>query len=179
MSVCYVIKNKEGKYFSGFDKQSIVHFDCDNIVNAIKYSADKYELQEIKSVSAFEDCEVVEITIAEGDIEKEIERLNKELQWYEQGNQEVNESLLQQLAEKDKEIEKYRNGEYISAITAKKSFEMRDEFEKQIRKQVCDEIRKKLELHCEYIRTKDFVGWYLSESKIGVLIDQIEKGEQQ
>lgn len=61
----FVIKNKEGKYFSGYDTESIAHFDCDNIVDAIKYRTDRYELQEIKSVDTFKDCEVVEIEIEE------------------------------------------------------------------------------------------------------------------
>ena len=109
----FVIKNKEGKYFAGFDNLNVFVTEKD-ITNAVIYRADRYKKYELENTPEFEDCEVVEITIAEGDLEH------------------------------------------------------------QIRKQICDEIREKLKAHCDY--TND-IGWYITEEKIDIILNQIEKGE--
>ena len=38
-------------------------------------------------------------------------------------------------------------------------------------KQVCEKIREKLSLHCDY---KDNIGWYMPENKFNLILDQIE-----
>ena len=73
----YVIKNKEGKYFVTDD------IFGENILNAYIWVKEQYAKLHI-GLNHIKDCEVVEITIAEGDLEK-------------------------QLAEKDEEIERLRN----------------------------------------------------------------------
>ena len=42
-------------------------------------------------------------------------------------------------------------------------------------KQVCEKIRKQLILHCDYLDKDN--GWYIPEDKINLILDQIEKGE--
>lgn len=79
MSKAYVIKNKEGKYFGYFDgitgksefsnkPQKFIMF---NTIRNAKHIKNHFDLK---------DCEVVEITIAEGDLEKENAMLRKALE---------------------------------------------------------------------------------------------------
>lgn len=97
------------------------------------------------------------------------------------------EELQQQLAEKDKEIERLMSGKYIPAKVAKQTLEMRDKLLKQERHQVCEEIRKSFE--DEIIKQKTFygiddiklhfayIGNLLCEFDWKKILDQIEKGE--
>lgn len=72
----FVIKNKEGKYWNtSFDYEGKPLL-TDDIVDAMPY--DDFDIQMVKCPK---DCEVVEITIAEGDLEKENKVLNKALYW--------------------------------------------------------------------------------------------------
>lgn len=111
----FVIKNKEGEYF---DKENRWFFGpdytcCEHIYYTIddaKRHIDYYGLK---------DCEVVEITIVEGDLEQENKHLKRLLDAKEKietnsikGFKKLNEEnkqLKEQLAEKDKEIEKLKN----------------------------------------------------------------------
>ena len=68
----YVIKNKEGKYIKNYAKYISDTFD--NIIYASIYT--KREIAEI--YLPLSGCKVVEITIAEGDLENELELLRKE-----------------------------------------------------------------------------------------------------
>lgn len=145
MSRAYVIKNKEGKYW-----QWLFNHEPDwedKLYNAfLHYSKKDAE----KSIIQWQlkDCEVVEITIAEGDLE-------------------------QQLAEKDKEIERLKkikvpekvvayeddvrrttiingvefNYEQLDVINNLRLIQTQPEVIKAIRKQVCDEIRKEMDLN--------------------------------
>lgn len=73
----YVIKTGNGEYFSGFDTESGFGTTKD-IENAVIYSAKRYKKQELEEdVPEFENCKVVEITLAEGDLEKTIDNLGE------------------------------------------------------------------------------------------------------
>lgn len=74
----FVIKNKEGKYFAGFDNLDVFETEKD-ITNAVMYRADRYEKYELENTPEFEGCEVVEVTIAEGDLEQKIAVLERAL----------------------------------------------------------------------------------------------------
>lgn len=158
MSKAFVIKNKEGEYLQFFDEDSDDIGFTNDLTLAMLYDKNEKDIME-KAYSNME-WEYTEITIAE--------------------TKDINESLEQQLAEKDKEIEKYQNGEYVSAITAKKSFEMRDEFEKAIRKQVCDEIRNLAHNYFELVicdncgNPKDD-DCYMSSTDFCKILEQVEK----
>ena len=97
--------------------------------------------------------------------------------------EQENKQLKEQIAEKDKEIEELKKdikslkcaNELYSTIASTNATKMN--IAKQIRKQVCDEIREKLKAHCNYTDEEN-IGWYLTELKIVLLIDQIEKIEQ-
>lgn len=78
----YVIKNKEGKYFT----ISLLDSFTDDIRESCIFQ-DWEGADHDLDRNEFEDCEIVEITITEGDLE--------------QGNKQLEE----QLAKKDKEIE--------------------------------------------------------------------------
>ena len=101
------------------------------------------------------DCEVVEITIAEGDLE-------------------------QQLAEKDKEIEelkehiKFLENKCLNEINVKLVTVTKEKMQ-QIRKQVCDEIRK-LEERFRYDDETNMVikGYFVDKD----FLNQIEKKEK-
>ena len=161
MSKAFVIKNKEGKYF-----QWLFNHEPDwedKLYNGfMHYSKEDAE----KSIIQWQlgDCEVVEITIAEGDLEKEIEHWHNLFKQKEQQFQGVreryhllnrlqanydkkDEKLEQQLAEKDKEIEelkdKLKRTEKAMHKEVKEHLEYYNADQKQIRKQVCDEIRDK------------------------------------
>ena len=66
----YVIKNKEGKYYC------IDNIFRENILNAYIWVIEQYAKLHIK-LNRFKDCKIVEITIAEGDLEKENQLLRK------------------------------------------------------------------------------------------------------
>lgn len=89
--------------------------------------------------------------------------------------------LEQRLAEKDKEIDTLNKT--ILRLSNEKE-RIQDEinidylsFAKQTRHQVCDEIRHKLKTYCDYTDEEN-IGWYLTEDKIDILLNQIEKGEK-
>lgn len=45
------------------------------------------------------------------------------------------------------------------------------DYTKQVRNEVCEKIREKLSLHCDY---KENIGWYMTENKFNLILDQIE-----
>ena len=69
----YVIKNKDGKYFVTDD------IFGENILNAYIWVKEQYAKLHI-GLSHIKDCEVVEITIAEGDLEKQLAIVKKALE---------------------------------------------------------------------------------------------------
>lgn len=81
-------------------------------------------------------------------------------------SEEELKELKQQLAEKDKEIKKH--------IDALEYLENNIPNQRQaIRKQVCDEIRKKFDKLCEVQDNLDYICTYGFDE----ILDQIEKGE--
>ena len=108
----FVIKSKEGYY-----KRNKIDY-----VDVLDFAAFYMFKEDAESNILDDDDEVVEITIAE----------TKYLE------QDINESLKQQLAEKEKEINKLQQMAIID-MQAKEILELQVA---TIRKQVCDEIRK-------------------------------------
>ena len=118
-------------------------------------------------------------------LREDLEQKDLIIQKLEQENKE----LRKQLAEKDKEIEKLHKildsqKRHIDIIEqpfrghgAKRTGNIILDFELSIRNQVCDEIREKLKAHCDYT-DEDNVGWYLTEHKIDLLIDQIKQAKE-
>ena len=145
----FVIKNKEGKYF---DKECICfcrpdYVCCEHIYYTIehaKYHIDYYGLK---------DCEVVEITIVEGDLE-------------------------QQLAEKETKINELSD-EHLELFGDMKTYKnlwlAEQRKNKEIRKQVCDEIREKLQMNENNTCENTAFGVYYDYLK--EILDEIEKGE--
>ena len=132
----YVIKNKEGQYFVGYDlliNKNIFTYD---ISKAILTSNKTCE--ELLKEYDLKDCEVVKITIAEGDLEKEIEQLNKylELDWAMTPQRMDGKSMT-----KRKIIENWR---------------------KESRKQVCEEIRDYIHSRECKVEGMEFI-WLLSK----------------
>lgn len=119
----FVIKNENGYYFN-FDEWE-THLDRAFIApeNIIK---DLY--RDLQKKKGKDDCEfnIVEITIAEGDLEQENEKLKKH-------NQELAFALVEE-PDKD-ELHTLRDD--IRILTTKTK-----ERDASIRRQVCDEIRK-------------------------------------
>lgn len=68
----YVIKNKEGKYFCGFDSFAGINIFSERIIDGLNTQTPtlKHCREEIKDFD-LKECESVKITIAEGDLEKE------------------------------------------------------------------------------------------------------------
>lgn len=98
MSKAFVIKNKEGKYLY---EQGYCSFG--NVICYAHIETDREELENLLEnyKLILGKCEVVEITIAEGDLEQ-------------------NENLKQQLLEKDKEIEELTTvNNYLFKINGK------------------------------------------------------------
>lgn len=110
----FVIKNKEGKYF-----QWLFNHEPDwedELYNGFMHYSKKDAEKSIIDWQ-LKDCEVVPVTVAEGD-------------W-----KQKNKQLKEQLKEKDKEIERLKkNMEFDTAYHIKELV--------NVRKQVCDEIRK-------------------------------------
>lgn len=156
----YVIKNKEGKI-------------VDHFGNTIDRTyVELYNDRNFAKQNCPNGCNVVAITIAEGDLE-------------------------QQLAEKDKEIEKYKQQCYDCKHLHKKlelniknklindienlRAEKRD-YERIIRHQVCQEIRERA-LDLYYFTPNEVLEHFggnfylLSKYDLEEILDQIEKGE--
>lgn len=105
----YVIKNKEGKYFDRKERVfcELDYVCCEHIYDFIDDAKCDIDCKKLK------DCEVVEITIAEGDLEKqlaekdnEIDNL-KELRKFEvEDKKELRENRLQEVIKLEKELEK-------------------------------------------------------------------------
>lgn len=102
----FVIKNKEGKYFANR------YVQAKKIYNAFIFE-DKNDAEQVKG----KDDEVVEITIAEGDLEQQLDKAQQELAFYQDEiknrgtcglcekleNNQI-KKLQQQLAEKETKI---------------------------------------------------------------------------
>ena len=71
----YVIKNKEGKYFGVANNYNYEHYwttlDFAHYFRYLEGHDAKAEAEEYRN-TRYSDCEVVEITIAEGDLEQQI-----------------------------------------------------------------------------------------------------------
>ena len=124
-----------------------------------KEDAENYK----KDMPDNENCEVIEITIKEGDLE-------------------------QQLAEKDKEIEELKRDLQLEyAFTPVRGdgktftkLNVIQDFKNSIRKQVCDEIREYIAKDYsvsveDMLKSYHFLSWSVKE--IYELLDQIEQGE--
>ena len=90
----FVIKNKEGKYL-GVSSNNYEHYwttiDFAHYFRFLSGTHDaKQEAEEFRD-GRYPDCEVVEITIAEGDLEKEIEHWHNLFKQKEQQFQSVRE----------------------------------------------------------------------------------------
>ena len=100
----FVIKNKEGKYYEGLSEKWYDSLDrCTYFKN--KESAE----YERKNLLKLKNCEIIEITIAEGDLEQENAKLKSELEgkvdyWEWQNNMAKTKHI--EILEKDIEIYK-------------------------------------------------------------------------
>lgn len=134
----YVIKNKEGKFWQFLynDESEFV----DEIYNAFFHYSREVAEKDI-DLWGLKDCKVVEVTIVEGDLEQE---LNKYKSLYIE-NEKVVDHQHEKLAKKDKEIDTL-NRALVRVSNEKANIIQREQidylsFAKEIRKQVCDEIR--------------------------------------
>ncbi len=126
----FVIKNKEGKYFCGFDYFPDINIFSENIIDGIKASTYEYCQKEIEDFD-LKDCKVVEITIEEVDknltptnydnlsIEDKLKYKENQVRIARDRDVEYNDKITEleftikrkeeQLAEKDKEIAHLEN----------------------------------------------------------------------
>lgn len=144
----YAIKNKKGKYLDYCQD-----FETSSICDARLFDNNEEALNFCPK-----NCEVVEITIAEGDLEQEVEELKtriSELQdkdWYEACIKQLEEQNDKLIKERDRQIKEYSN--YFKSFGCKDFAEFQEliglakisandkERDDTIRKQVCDKIRK-------------------------------------
>lgn len=165
----FIIKNKEGKYFAGFNNLNVFVTEKD-ITNAVMYRADRYEKYELENAPEFKDCEVVEITIAEGDLEQDIKLDNAF--WKQECD-----SLQKTLAEKDKEIEelKFEKRNLFGLIEKVSS-----KGQQEIRKQVCDKIREFIDNndHSEENEAKQSSESVIYTKQLYKFLDQTEQAKE-
>ena len=144
----FVIKNKEGKYWCGNDifsetidiSKTYICEDFDFISKVVISTG-------LREGLFTTNCEVVEITIAEGDLEQE------------------NKQLKEQLAEKDEEINKLQQMAIIDMQT-KEILELQVA---TIRKQICEELRNKVGVYNGMISNVEEL------LKFREILDQIEQ----
>lgn len=94
--------------------------------------------------------------------------------------------LETKLAEKDKEIAELKKKceelsdkefEHFGDMKTYKNMWLAEQRKnKEIRHQVCEEIREKLKAHCDYTDEEN-IGWYIEQEKINKILNQIEQGE--
>lgn len=80
--------------------------------------------------------------------------------------------LVKKIAELEREVELWRNGELVSQRVAKKSIELMEEFEKNLRHEICEKIRERADKI--YAEGSYYVNAYRISSE---LLDQIEGGK--
>lgn len=188
----FVIKNKEGKYHKrGFSCWE--NIERDGVFNTGHFYYENKEEAENCIVSyGLEDCKVVEITIEEGDLEKQLAEKDKEIETLQKEKELDNifwkqecDSLQKTLKEKDKEIEYLgeRNFYKVSLKNEEWLGVYPKNIEKIIRKQVCDEIREAIKTLIEE-RDNTLTNWEYANGwcqglqyDMAKLLDQIEKGE--
>lgn len=190
MSKAFVIKNKEGKYAFALDSNTFT----DEIINALIYN----EYEKSLMLEEYPNLNFVEITIAEDDLEqenkqlkeqlaekdKEIERLTTPCEYYINYNNHIIRKLPlgeEEILLTPKEICDLLNGyahefmdiqeryaewkrHKLSQYNSKKNY-VREVVEKQIRKQVCDEIRK-LEARYRYDGENVIEGYFIDKEKL-------------
>lgn len=149
----FVIKNKEGKYYEGLSEKWYDSLDrCTYFKNKESAEYERKKLLKLKN------CEIIEITVAEGDLE-------------------------QQLIEKDKEIEELKEF-YDNMLRNKlevKCISATEEKIKEIRKQVCEEIHE--ELRKQFGKHKDKYLYRENESyNVAIanaisIVNKVELGE--
>lgn len=174
----FVVKNKEGKYLYEYgycnfgDNISYVHVEEDR--KELENLLENYKL-------VLGDCEVVEITIAEGDLEQENKQLKERIQNILEGKEipaicaKKYEEYEEQLAEKDKEINKLQQMAIIDMQT-KEILELQVA---TIRKQVCDEIREKLPYYEYSFQEPEVPRVDVIEIRdIEFILDQIEQAKE-
>ena len=153
MSKAFVIKNKEGKYLK--EDKNIYGDDTIHWYDIV--SADIYttkEIAEFHKEPFYRDCEVVEITIAEGDFE-------------------------QQLAEKEKQLEIYKNLErYDVGELLNENIKLRARIN-TIRKQVCDRINHHISNLTDEANSGSIQYLTIDVFEFQEFLDRTEKGEQQ
>ena len=128
-------------------------------------------------------AEVVEITIAESDLERQLAEKNKDINKLSKEHLEMfgdmkeykNLWLAEQrkVEELENKLEHCSNDKWYIDLD---KLNIPNEIANQIKKQVCDEIREKLKAHCDYT-DEDNIGWYLTEHKIDILLDQMEQAK--
>ena len=126
-------------------------------------------INKLSSEGLLKDCEIVEITIAETeDLEQDIKLDNSF--WKQECD-----SLQKALADKDKEIEElkaYKKGAYEKYVS--KCAYLQQQI-KDIRKQVCDEVRKVIDYHSEWYEQGYVID--MTEEDLLKEIDKIEQAE--
>ena len=175
----FVIKNKEGEYKTENDGVEIQSCFLRDI-----RCAEMFTDKEVAESFCPSDCEVAKIAIVEGDLQEINEQLNKNLIEMEQSKLRWENKyfkLEKQLTEKDKEINKLSE-EHFEMFGDMKDYKnlwlAEQRKNKEIRKQVCDEIREKILIRLE-LPKEEWV-WY-SDDYVGVglikeILDQIEQG---
>jgi hypothetical protein len=163
----YVIKNKEGKYRAGAVKNfSGFFYYTDKLVQAEFFN--DYELAKCY---CSKDCEIVKVTITEGDLEQDIKLDNAF--WKQECD-----SLQETLAEKYKEIEE------LKTFNAKNIYDTichaLNMQEKQIRKQICDEFKKAIITESIFDTEEEARHWTddIDVKTILKIIEKIEQGEE-
>lgn len=132
----YVIKNKDGKYFGVANNYNYEHYwttlDFAHYFRYFEGHDAKTEAEEYKN-TRYPDCEVVEITIAEGDLEHQLAEKNKEI-----------ERLKKELAvfKATVKLKGHTDSDKFCIVDDKQYFEM----EQTIRHEICEEIRTAVDL---------------------------------
>lgn len=101
----FVIKNKEGKYWYGYDLLVNKNLFTTKISNAVLNNPTKKNCLDAIKEYDLKNCKIVEITIAEGDLEQENQQLKEDIKLDNAFWKQECDSLQSSLAEKDDEIE--------------------------------------------------------------------------
>lgn len=204
MSVCYVIKNKEGKYYS----RNLLNPDNflfeNRLVDCEFFATEEIARFEI-TFNELKDCKVVEITIAEGD-------LNQQLAEKDNLIKEINQAYIETYKrerKKDKEIEELKafmdkwhfkdfedfekHYNYLMSLKNREQLMVENEAmketianllgqkktsSKEIRKQVCEEISDYINKNAYEVLTKEYGNTYVVNiNEILDFIQEIEQGE--
>lgn len=178
----YVIKNKEGKYFGYYDSENN-RFEFSKKPKRFIMFNTLRDANKIKNLWKMNKCEVVEVTIAEADLEYENKQLKEQLTEKDKEIERLKYQLLYSQAQvSQEEIERFNNNMLAQRrpyeeLEGKSLYEISQIYQNQVRKQICDEIRQAFNKEDFWLYGDNHKIISIHDDEFNNLLNKIEQGK--